>query len=77
MMPRTPSKRGIVFGLHQGGLTGYQIAKKLLRPPASVYSILSRCQLPSSLRNHPRSGRNRITTNRDERHIIRDIALHN
>lgn len=79
-MPRKPqiseAIRGQIILLHKQGLSQVKISKTVKCSRCAVQNTISRFERTGSYVNLPKSGRNRVTTTREDR-IIERISLRN
>jgi transposase len=66
------STKDLIIGMSIAGQSGRKIADQLGLSPSTVKTVIARYKLSSSTENRPRSGRPKIMTERDHRHLVND-----
>src|SRR4051812_46652190 len=62
--------RGRIIGQKESGVSIHQIAKNLRRPRSTIRSFLKKYKMTSDIKDRPRSGRPKVTNEREDRHIV-------
>lgn len=68
----SPDERGRALGLLEANYSARAIARRMNCHHRTITNLAERYQRTNSSRDRPRSGRPRVTTRRDDRHIERD-----
>lgn len=69
-MPRlNQNERMLALGMVEGGIHPNEVARRVRVTPATIYRLISRYRVTGSAADRPRSGRPRVTTPAQDRHI--------